>query len=120
VISHTKQEWFDLAVRGLAGQRWRQALDVDGACTYGQPGGDRCAIGHGLGEVANLNGVAMTLVTSGRIGVTGTCSSDFLTAMQFAHDLGLSPRKMRKAFVRLAKRYDLTWPADVPKEGAIQ
>jgi hypothetical protein len=124
MISHTKQEWFDLAVRGLAGQRWKCSVNDFGACAYGRQGGPRCAIGHGIGSLNVLEGLsASDLARSGHIAVNGlldASGADFLLDLQCAHDNSRGERDMRSRFVNLAERHSLTWPADVPKEGAIQ
>jgi hypothetical protein len=122
MISHTKQEWFDLAVRGLAGQGWKRSAGMK--CLYGKPGGLRCAVGHGLGDVVIREGrMVSNLVADGTVGVSDagrSTGSVFLGDMQHAHDGGHSPSFMRERFLALAEQYSLTWPADVPKEGAIQ
>lgn len=127
MISHTKQEWFDLAVRGLAGQGWKRSADPSNPmkCLYGKPGGLRCAVGHGLGDVVVREGsMVCNLVTDGTVGVSDpvgrSTGSVFLGDMQHAHDGGHSPSFMRERFLALAEKWSLTWPADVPKEGAIQ
>jgi hypothetical protein len=130
MISHTRQEWFELAVRGLAGQGWKRSLDPDGTCQMQGIGGRRCAIGHGIRARATRARIddmdqsdGFSLAFNGVISVEGASVSkagEFLNSMQDAHDDSEDGVGMRKAFIRFGARRRLTWPADVPREGEIK
>lgn len=129
MISHTRQEWFELAVRGLARQGWRRSVDPDGTCQMQDIGGRRCAIGHGIRARSTRSRIddmdqsdGFSLARNGVISVDGANvnkGGEFLNSMQDAHDDSENGADMRKAFIRFGARRRLTWPADVAREGEI-
>lgn len=133
MISHTRQEWFELAVRGLAGQGWERSISEGGdACLYRGADGKRCAIGFGIPDAAfdpawdrRGNG-AYVLQRDQHISATDApvdrsgCEQSFLSLLQQQHDKQPTPGLMRSAFLAFAQTHNLTWPADVAKSGEIK
>jgi hypothetical protein len=129
MISHTRQEWFELAVRGLAKQGWRRSINSIGDCQMQGRSGMRCAIGQGIRLELTRKRIdkrdsqdGYSLAKEGVVGVDGltTCKAgEFLNAMQERHDGSLEGDEMRKAFIQFGANRRLTWPADVAREGEI-
>ena len=132
MISHTRQEWFELAVRGLAGQGWQKSQDsLTGSCKYRGLHGRKCAIGHGIPSDADArlwdartdNG-ANALVICGILGVNESADTEsaarFLVGLQECHDLWGADEPMRPRFLAFSTTHNLVWPADVAVEGEIK
>lgn len=128
MISHTRQEWFELAVRGLAKQGWERSLDIRGDCRLDSGDGRACALGHGIPSedrerLENHGSCAHDLVEDELIDVADSgddMGAPFLSEMQRAHDNTSVPANMRSAFLTFAQTHNLTWPADVAREGEIK
>jgi hypothetical protein len=128
MISHTRQEWFELAVRGLARQGWRQSYSASGDCCRYRLGELKCAIGHGIPDEAyqsewdEKGKGAESMARGQHIGVADNdvaSSIMFLESMQWAHDGAGSPKDVRKRMGDFCTTHNLTWPADVAREGEI-
>lgn len=120
-----RQEAFEKAVRGLAGQGWERSVTTQEGpytqCCYRGDGGRKCAIGHLIPDEdysPRMEGGAITWPQV--LETCGLSSADrgFAVDMQIAHDRAESPEGMLRNYREFAEQYDLTWPADVPTEVA--
>ena len=112
----TGQELFNLAVRGLRGQGWKQSVWVEGtvgSCSYRGTEGRRCAIGWCIpDEVYDENLEGKTVWESSVVrAAAGIRLQDRLLAarLQDTHDLN-GGRAMEETFRQLARDYGLEWP----------
>ena len=115
----TKQEMFDRAWNGLAGQGWAKAYSyTDEACVYRQVLSDgsvrRCAWGH-----VDPEGTSGGFITSVRtlhergIGLAGQLGFDevlFAQELQNTHDEANGPDGMKQAFIEFAEDHGLKVP----------
>lgn len=118
----TKQEMFDMAVRGLAKQGWHRAVTENGSCKY-EIGALRCAYSHCMTDefrqkviADGMNGVPATEIMNTypeEAPYTADADGNFETALQRVHDGSQMPQIMVQAFSAFAMEHDLTWPADV-------
>lgn len=112
----TKQEMFDLAVRGLRSQDWTRAYSViKGRCVYETENGERCAFGwidrsltaFDQGNVYRLNDLNIGLAAN-----MGLDELSFAYFLQRAHDDNPKNEDMELAFQKIAKDFDLIWPKE--------
>lgn len=124
--TRTRQEIFNLAVRGLAAQGWKRSTDtiLTGMCRYRGANGCRCALGQAIDDAdydPEMEGKlpGMTIRGSRILRAVGLDvspeSADWARALQHKHDMCDSPEAMRDAFFLFARSNDLTWPEDVPQ-----
>lgn len=120
------QEAFDIVVRGLASQGWKQSRrGTRGSCVYRSPDGLKCAAGWLIPDEkydSDMEGkAAVNLFSEHQL-------RSLLDRMQLAHDawdevvdeeIGRPHPSMSHAFLALAEREGLTWPADVPKPEGV-
>ena len=119
----SRQEMFERAVRGLAGQGWKRAVidDVRSlGCMYLTDDGRRCAWGHvdpngTVGPTGRVYGGSIRTLTHVGHGLAPRLSEedlDFALLLQGTHDHATN-ETLRSCFVRFGKYHNLTWPADV-------
>ena len=116
------QEVFNMAVRGLAWQGFRRSVSPSGRCQYRGGGGRKCAIGHCIPDeeyMPEMEGksISSEVMTTVRTRLFAGADLPFLAALQAAHDSpfsGVTPEDLRSTLSDVAKRYNLTWPEDVP------
>lgn len=111
----TRQEMFDRAYLGLAGQGFAQAK-IDGGCVYLAPDGTRCAWGHVDTSLTSHYQCGVTWLREDCIGIAGNLTADdlkFAVALQNAHDdkRSADPATMQTFLHTLATDYGLTVPA---------
>lgn len=109
----TKQEAFNIMVRGLAAQGWAQSKDpVSGYCKYRGPNGVKCAVGHLISdeeykpemEGEDIHGLQRDFH------LLQDQDKDFLTHCQMAHDLSTSALNLQTRMVNVSRKYNLTCP----------
>jgi hypothetical protein len=116
-ISHTRQEWVNLAVKGLTSQGWKQSLTTDKwpSCVYRGDNGCRCAIGWGIPDEAyrpEMEGsAAYTYATIPAHDGTLKEGVNFLWELQGVHDNNEDPQAMEIAMHAFVQKHSLTWPA---------
>ena len=109
----SRQEMFDLAVRGLRSQGFRRAVTRDGACNYLTSDGLRCAWGWVDTPLRGQPGTVLTLAEKG-IGLAGKLSAEdrwWARELQRCHDDapdGCLEAELRK----FCKRHGLEWPEE--------
>jgi hypothetical protein len=112
VIEGTHQELFDKIVKGLDAQEWRQSRDEYGVeCLYLNERGDRCAVGHLLGDLAKdatVRGSVLDLVCSGILEMSKE-TEGFLCLVQALHDRADEYSNLKESFQRFAWENDLKW-----------
>jgi hypothetical protein len=108
-IGDSRQEIFDRVVQGLAAQKWRRSVAEKGErCVYINARGDRCAVGHLLGEYAKDTVVGvLALYDSGDIRVSRDLLG-FLRSLQCLHD-NFTGEVMRDEFKFFAHANSLQW-----------
>ena len=132
-LAQVEQHIFEIVVRGLNAQGWRQARSNDpkvADCVWVAADGCKCAIGHllvdppPLGQVpqsthaalaympAELEQFRASLVT--KDGSHYRSYMNYLQSLLMLHDSNPTPDSMQLAFQYLAKHRDLKWPEGVP------
>ncbi len=109
----TKQELFDIVVRGLAKQGWAKSL-VGGRCVYNGPGDIHCAAGHILVEFGveipeGWNDASWVLLVNRKV-VCDT-HTNFIRDLQHMHD-SLLGEPLERKFRNFAIERGFTWPLD--------
>lgn len=117
-IKHTRQEWVDLAVKGLASQGWKQSITLGEwpSCAYRGENGCRCAIGWGIPDKAyhpsmEGHGAHLYATVSDALLVDG---DRFLSQLQGVHDDHADPQAMEAAMRTFVQLRQLTWPQESP------
>lgn len=111
-----EQETFNTVWNGLKSQGFAKSSNEDGDCMYRHPDGLKCAAGWLIPEGADgfdvkvHNGMEVYDVplfvenlTQGQL--------DFLSMLQYAHDMSDDPEHMQSLLRGLAADYDLEVPA---------
>lgn len=121
----TKQEVFDVMVRGLASQGWEKCQMENGTCKY-TLGDKHCAVGWLVPELGGRSGGVITIFSDLSFGMFDDHPAkpklealkehrELLEDAQDAHDGAKTPSGMREAFEAMIQHHsDLAWPADVP------
>ena len=112
----TKQEMFNLAVRGLRSQGWVRAFDtVRGGCVYETSEGLRCAWGWVDRELTSaVCGTVGRLYDDG-VGLAAKLDAErlaFAAELQRIHDYEELLPSMEARFRELGERHNLEWPND--------
>jgi len=119
---YTKQECFDIAYLGCAGQGFTQSVTTSDtkSCLYRSPDGKKCAAGHILpddefdklppnlnyAKVYNIPWFAKNFDIDMML---------FLRELQYCHDNGFTPETMQQKFVAWAAWVGLVVP-ELPNE----
>ena len=103
----TKQELFDVIVRGLDSQGWVRCGDANGDCIYSDGNGNHCAIGWLAPECPKEYCKTLSFFLSEFRPDLSTQAIDFFVDAQYYHDSAKTPDEMRSNFKRLAADYDL-------------
>lgn len=125
------QKYFDIVVRALDAQGWKQAKNIYGDCVWLDLHGSRCAIGHLLPletisryqqedmsesiEAALKNSLLpQDLLELDMAERNAQEEYDvhkrFAGKMQELHDHGDTPEEMREGFQKLGQELQLNWP----------
>lgn len=112
----TKQEMFDRAYRGLAGQKWRQSIRPgNDSCVYNGPNRTHCAFGWIDTKIPALynSDTSIQMLHDAGVGVAAKLDAEllgFAAELQNAHDGADVPRDMRSAFKAIASEHGLKIP----------
>lgn len=122
LLSDDPQEQFNIAVRGIAAQGWKQSVNAEGdTCRYRGEDGMKCAVGHLIpDEFYQGRFDARTVPVDDvldELGVNDGASVAFLKELQMAHDCPDNEVCMRRRLQRFAAAFDLTTPEDVNIDG---
>jgi hypothetical protein len=123
----TKQEMFDMAVVGLANQKWERSTGLLQICVYLSKDGKRCAWGHvdkmlteehnRYTSIENLASIHVKYENNKPTLAYYLDESEilFVEEMQAAHDFSSADYLMKEKFIELGNKYGLTWPEEVGK-----
>lgn len=132
-LAQAEQYIFEIVVRGLNAQGWKQARSNDtrlADCVWVAADGCKCAIGHllvdppPLGKApqsiqaalaympAELERFRASLVT--KKGGDYRNYMNYLQSLLMLHDSNPTPNSMQLAFQYMAKHRELKWPEGVP------
>lgn len=129
-LAEAGQYIFDVVVRGLSAQGWKQALSNDkkaADCLWVAPNGCKCAIGHILVDPPPYEEMrdqsimsALAYMPRELKRLRSSLSSeehrkflDYLQSLLMLHDSNPTPDSMQLAFQYLAQHRGLKWPEDV-------
>lgn len=112
----TNQEMFNLAAKGLRGQKWERSVEVidtdeDPLCVYDNGNGKRCAWGHVDTSLTPRNVGGVRELHYLKRGVAGTLTLgqlDFAHRLQRAHDGPRTPEEVYTCFISLAYAHNLS------------
>lgn len=115
-LPETKQEVFNIVVRGLASQQWEKSKTAYG-CAYRGEHGRKCAGGWLIPDecyTPRMEQRSWETLTS--TFVFPRAFREFIYSMQQLHDDAFipNPQRLAYAFYKFAQREKLTWPEDVP------
>lgn len=116
----TRQEMFNKAVAGLAGQGFKRSVTSGGSCRYRDVEGRKCAVGHLIPDEvyqSSFEGktIGYLLKQCPELGTllhgrSPTGEEFLLELLQWAHDVGKVPAVMRENLRVVASQYNLKIP----------
>jgi hypothetical protein len=111
----SKQEMFDMAVRGLASQDWQRCWHDSCGCVYSFKG-KHCAWGWVDTSIQVYSYGTVEQLRRNKIGVAADLDDEhliFALQLQSAHDKAEIPEEMINNLQALADKCQLIWPPDV-------
>lgn len=130
-LDEAKQHIFEVVVRGLSGQKWKQAKSNNkrvADCVWVAADGCKCAIGHLLQDPPPMSIMGNQSMSSAleympielkrlRAKLSSNEQQEylwFLQALLVSHDASVGPPHMLDCFIQLGVNHKLKWPEDVP------